>query len=129
LDLAGDQLTGPRLARLAGTINRQSRADPQQSQGWLEDRGLAAYAPRRDANRRKETDLSRLSEVRGAGFDRAFVKVMLARDRTGLRLAAVEARDGANPRALHPRPADDGRAGGPARAAGGVAGEPELVRS
>ena len=87
----------PQAGPLAGTINRQSRADLQQSQGWLEDRGLAAYAPQRDANRRKETDLSRLSEVRGAGFDRAFVKVMLARDRTGLRLAAVEARDGAIP--------------------------------
>jgi hypothetical protein len=27
VDLAGDQLTRPKLARLAGTINRQSRAD------------------------------------------------------------------------------------------------------
>jgi len=45
LDLAGDQLTRPKLARLAGTINRQSRADLQQLQGWLEGRGLAAYDP------------------------------------------------------------------------------------
>ena len=97
LDLAGDQLTRPKLARLAGTINRQSRADLQQLQGWLEGRGLAAYDPQQDPNRRKETDLSRLSKVHGAGFDRVFLKVMLARHKTGLRLAAVEARDGAIP--------------------------------
>jgi hypothetical protein len=30
LDLAGEQLTRPKLARLAGTINQQSRADLQQ---------------------------------------------------------------------------------------------------
>jgi hypothetical protein len=34
--------------------------------------------------------------VQGAGFDRAFLKVMLARHRTGLRIAA-EARGGAVP--------------------------------
>jgi uncharacterized protein (DUF305 family) len=67
LDLAGDQLTRPKLARLAGTINRQSRADLQQLQGWLEGRGLAAYAPQQDANRRKGTDLSRLSRAQGPG--------------------------------------------------------------
>ena len=59
--------------------------------------GLAAYDPQQDPNRRKETDLSRLSKVHGAGFDRVFLKVMLARHKTGLRLAAVEARDGAIP--------------------------------
>jgi uncharacterized protein (DUF305 family) len=67
LDLAGDQLTRPKLARLAGTINRQSRADLQQLQGWLAGWGLAAFDPQRDANRRKETDLSRLSRARGPG--------------------------------------------------------------
>jgi uncharacterized protein (DUF305 family) len=72
LDLAGDQLTGPKLARLAGTINRQSQADLQQLQGWLEGRGLAAYDPQQDPNYRKATDLSRLSRTHGAGFDRAF---------------------------------------------------------
>ena len=88
LDLAGDQLTGPKLARLAGTISRQSQADLQQLQGWLEGRGLAAYDPQQDPNRRKETDLSRLSRTDGAGFDRAFLKVMTARHRTALRMAA-----------------------------------------
>jgi uncharacterized protein (DUF305 family) len=97
VNLAGDQLTRPKLARLASTIDRQSHADLQQLQGWLEGRGLAPYDPQQDPNRRKETDLSRLSRVHGAGFDRAFLKVMTARHRTGLRMAAAEARDGAIP--------------------------------
>jgi uncharacterized protein (DUF305 family) len=97
VNLAGDQLTRPKLARLAGTINRQSHVHLQQLQGWLEGRGLAAYDPQQDPNHRKETDLSRLSRTHGAGFDRAFLKVMTARHRTGLRLAAAETRDGANP--------------------------------
>jgi putative membrane protein len=95
--LAGDQLTRPRLARLAGTIDRQSQADLQRLQGWLEGRGLAAYDPQQDPDHRKEADLSRLSKVHGAGFDRAFLKVMLARHRTALRMAAAEVRDGTIP--------------------------------
>ena len=54
LDLAGDQLT------------RQSHADLQQLQGWLEGRGLAAYDPQQDPDHPKETDLSRLSRTHGA---------------------------------------------------------------
>jgi len=50
--------------------------------------------PQQDPDHRKATDLSRLSKVHGAGFDCAFLKVMLARHRTGLGMAAVEARDG-----------------------------------
>jgi uncharacterized protein (DUF305 family) len=45
LDLASEQLTRPKLARLAGTINRQSHVHLQQLQGWLEGRGLAAHDP------------------------------------------------------------------------------------
>jgi uncharacterized protein (DUF305 family) len=97
VNLAGDQLTRPKLARLAGTINRQSQADLQQLQGWLEGRGLAPYDPQQDPNHRKETDLSRLSRTHGPAFDRAFLKVMLARHRTALHMAATEARDGAIP--------------------------------
>lgn len=95
--LAGDRLTRPQPARLAGAINRQSHADLQQLQGWLESRGLAPYDPQQDPNHGKATDLSRLSKAKGAGFDRAFLKVMLARHRTGLRMAAAEAREGAIP--------------------------------
>ena len=97
VSLATDQLTRPKLARLAATINRQSQADLQQLQGWLEGRGLAPYDPQQDPNRPKTTDLSRLSKAQGAGFDRAFLKVMLARHRTALRMAVGEARDGAIP--------------------------------
>jgi uncharacterized protein (DUF305 family) len=53
VDLAGDQFTRPRLARLAGAINRQSHVHLQQLQGWLEGRGLAAYDSQQDPNRRK----------------------------------------------------------------------------
>jgi putative membrane protein len=87
----------PKLARLASTIDRQSHADLQQLQGWLESRGLAAYDPQQDPDRGKETDLSRLSRVHGAGFDRAFLKVMTARHRTALGMATTEARDGTIP--------------------------------
>ena len=97
LDLAGDQLTRPRLARVAATINRQSHTDLQQLQGWLESRGLASYDPQQDPNRRKTTDLERLSRTHKPAFDRAFLKVMLARHRTALRMAAAEARDGTTP--------------------------------
>ncbi len=97
LDLAGDQLTRPKLVRLAGRINRQSHVHLQQLQGWLEGRGLEAHDPQQDPDHHKETDLSRLSRTHGAEFDRAFLKVMLARQRTGLRVVAVEACDGAIP--------------------------------
>jgi uncharacterized protein (DUF305 family) len=97
VDLAGEQLTRPKLGRLADMISQQSHAHLQQLQGWLASRGLAPYDPQQDPNRRKETDLARLSRVHGAGFDRAFLKVMTARQRTGLRMAAAEARDGGLP--------------------------------
>jgi uncharacterized protein (DUF305 family) len=97
VNLASDQLTRPKLTRLAATINRQSQANLHQLQGWLEGRGLAPYDPQQDPNRQKETDLSRLSRTHGPAFDRAFLKVMLARERTALRMAAAEARDGAIP--------------------------------
>jgi uncharacterized protein (DUF305 family) len=97
VSLASDQLTRPKLTRLAATINRQSQADLQQLQGWLESRGLAPYDPQQNPNYTKETDLSRLSRTHGPALDRAFLKVMLARERTALRMAAAEARDGAIP--------------------------------
>ena len=59
--------------------------------------GAGRLRPPTGPNHRKETDLSRLSRTHGAGFDRAFLKVMTARHRIGLRLAAAETRDGADP--------------------------------
>ena len=97
VDLARDRITRPELARLAEAIDRQGQAHLAQLQAWLASRGLAAYDPQQDPNRRKETDLERLSRVHGAGFDRAFLKVMTARHRTGLRMAAAEVRDGGVP--------------------------------
>jgi uncharacterized protein (DUF305 family) len=97
LDLARERITRPELARLADTINQQGQAHLQQLQGWLASRGLAPYDPQQDPNRGKKTDLMRLSRVRGAGFDLAFLQVMTARHRAGLRLAAAEAREGGVP--------------------------------
>ena len=96
-DLAGDRITHPKLARLADAMNQQGQAHLQQLQGWLDSRGLAPYDPQQDPNRRKESDLTRLSEVRGAGFDLAFLEVMVARHRAGRRLAATEFRKGGVP--------------------------------
>jgi hypothetical protein len=45
VDLAGDRITRPKLARLAATIGRQGQADLEQLQGWLADRGLPSYDP------------------------------------------------------------------------------------
>jgi uncharacterized protein (DUF305 family) len=97
LALAGDQITHPKLERLADTMNQQGQAHLQQLQEWLAHRGLAPYDPQQDPNRRKESDLTRLSRVRGAGFDLAFLEVMLARHRADIRMAAAEARDGGLP--------------------------------
>jgi uncharacterized protein (DUF305 family) len=47
VDLAGDRITRPELARLADTIDRQNQAQLQQLGGWLADRGLAPYDPSR----------------------------------------------------------------------------------
>jgi uncharacterized protein (DUF305 family) len=97
LDLGGDRITRPKLARLADTVHRQSQAHLQQLQEWLASRGLAPYDPQQDPNRRKESDLARLSRVHDTGFDRAFLKVMTARHRVALRMAGFEARDGGVP--------------------------------
>lgn len=97
LELAGDRVTHPELARLADTMSQRGQAHLQQLQGWLDSRGLAPYDPQQDSNRRKASDLARLSEVRGAGFDLTFLEVMVARHRAGRRLAATEFRKGGVP--------------------------------
>ena len=97
VNLGGEQLTHAKLGRLTETIDQQSQANLQQLEGWLADRGLAPYDPQQDPNRRKATDLERLSRVHQAGFDRAFLKVMTGRHRTALRMAAAEVRDGGVP--------------------------------
>jgi uncharacterized protein (DUF305 family) len=97
VDLVGDRITRPKLARFAATINRQGQIDLQQLQGWLAERGLAPYDPQQDPDHSRETDLSRLSRVHGAGFDLAFLRVMTARHGKALRMARFEERDGGVP--------------------------------
>jgi uncharacterized protein (DUF305 family) len=97
MDLAQDRITRPELARLADTIDRRGQAHLAQLQGWLASRGLAPYDPQQDPNRHKETDLARLSRLRGTKFDLAFLKVMTARHRAGSKLAATEVREGSVP--------------------------------
>jgi uncharacterized protein (DUF305 family) len=97
VDLAGHRITHPKLGRLANTVDQQGQAHLQQLQEWLASRGLAPHDPQQDPNRGKESDLERLSRVHGTRFDLAFLKVMTARHRTGIRMAAAEARDGGVP--------------------------------
>jgi uncharacterized protein (DUF305 family) len=74
VDLAQDRITRPELARLADTIDRQGQAPLAQLQAWLAGRGLAPYDPQQDPNRGKETDLARLTRVRGPKFGLAFLR-------------------------------------------------------
>jgi uncharacterized protein (DUF305 family) len=97
LHQAQDHITHPELARLATTMDRQGQAHLAQLQHWLASRGLAPYDPQQDPNPRKETDLTRLTRVRGPKFDLAFLKVMTARHRAGIRMAAAEVRSGGVP--------------------------------
>jgi uncharacterized protein (DUF305 family) len=97
LDLASDRITRPKLARLADTVDQQQQAHLQQLEAWLAGRGLAPYDPQQNPNRRKESDLARLSRFHGPAFDLAFLKVMTARHRADIRMARVEARNGGVP--------------------------------
>jgi uncharacterized protein (DUF305 family) len=63
---------------------------------WLAVRGLAPHGhSHQRADRPRETDLARLSRLRGGAFDLALVEVLAARQRAGIRLAVAEAREGA----------------------------------
>jgi uncharacterized protein (DUF305 family) len=97
MHLASDRITHPKLARLADTVDQQGQAHLQQLDAWLAGRGLAPYDPQQDPIRGKESDLARLSRAQGARFDLAFLEVLTARHRTGLRMAGFELRDGGVP--------------------------------
>jgi uncharacterized protein (DUF305 family) len=95
VELARDRITRPELARLADTIGQQGQTHLQQLQGWLDRRGLAPHGhSHQGIDNRRRNDLERLSRVPGTTFDLAFLKMMTARQRTGSKLAATEARDG-----------------------------------
>jgi uncharacterized protein (DUF305 family) len=96
--LTRDRITHPALVRLAGTINQRGQANIQQLQAWLLRRSLAPHGhSHQRVDNRQETDLERLSRLHGTAFDLAFLKVMTARTRAGIKLATVEARSGAVP--------------------------------
>jgi uncharacterized protein (DUF305 family) len=89
------QITHPELARLADTMTLRDQAGIDQLQGWLALRGLAPHAhSHQRADNRRQTDLERLSRLRGTGFDQAFLDVMTARERAGITMATTELRQG-----------------------------------
>ena len=96
--LTRERLGDPRLVRLADAITRQSQADIDQLQGWLDQRGLSAHGhSHQRVDARRQTDLERLARLRGSALDRAFVRIITARARTASRLATKEARAGSLP--------------------------------
>jgi uncharacterized protein (DUF305 family) len=96
--LTRDHLTDPTLARLADAITRSAQADIGQLQGWLDRRGLAPHGhSHQRVDSRGQTDMERLSRLRGAALNQAFVQVMTARYRNGIKLAETEATTGSLP--------------------------------
>jgi len=98
VSLTRPYLNDPTLARLADKVNRTSQADIQQLQGWLDQRGLSPHIhSHQRIDTRRQTDLERLSQLRGSALDLAFVQVMTARARAGTNLTATEVSDGSVP--------------------------------
>ena len=98
VSLTRPYLTDPTLARLADKVNRTSQADTQQLEGWLDQRGLSPHIhSHQPIDTRRQTDLERLSQLRGSALDLAFVQVMTARARAGTNLTATEVSDGSLP--------------------------------
>jgi uncharacterized protein (DUF305 family) len=96
--LTRDRITRPALVRRADAINQRGQADIQQLQEWLSQRGLAPHGhSHQRVDNRKQTDLERLSRLRGTAFDLAFLQVITARDRAGIRMTRIEIADGALP--------------------------------
>jgi uncharacterized protein (DUF305 family) len=96
--LTHTRLTDPTLVRLANRLDRHGAAQATQLLEWLAQRGLAPHGhSHQRGDRLRRSDLERLSHLRGASLDQAFVKVMTARDRAGGELAATEAQGGSVP--------------------------------
>jgi uncharacterized protein (DUF305 family) len=92
------RLTDPELVRVAGRIHRRDQLEAARLVEWLAERGLAPHGhSHQPGDRLRRSDLERLSQLDGAALDLAFVEVMTARDRTGTKLAATEAREGSVP--------------------------------
>jgi uncharacterized protein (DUF305 family) len=98
VSLTRGQVGHPALGRLADAMARRDRAAINRLEGWLALQGLAAHGhSHQPVDDRRQTDLQRLSRLRGTAFDVAFLQVMSARDRAGITLAAAEARHGTRP--------------------------------
>jgi uncharacterized protein (DUF305 family) len=98
VSLARAHLTDPTLIRLADRITRRGQADIDQLQGWLDRRGLAPHIhSHQRIDNRRQTDLERLSRLRGRTLDLAFARVMTARLRAATKLTTTGARDGSLP--------------------------------
>jgi uncharacterized protein (DUF305 family) len=96
--LARGRVTHPALARLVDAMARRDQADGERLQRWLALRGLAPHGhSHQRADDRRRTDLERLARLRGTRFDLAFLEVMSARARTGIRICLAEERHGRLP--------------------------------
>jgi uncharacterized protein (DUF305 family) len=98
--LSEDRITRPELARLAEATRRQSQDHLQLLEAWLDRRGLAPHGHSHQAvDQQPQSDLERLARVPDARFDRAFARVLAARQRAGDQLAATELGQGSLPEA------------------------------
>jgi uncharacterized protein (DUF305 family) len=96
--LSRDRITHPELARLADSVTRRNGAAIDRLQGLLALQGLAPHGhSHQKVDGRNQTDLERLSRLRGATLDREFLAVMAARERAGIAMAAAEVRHGTRP--------------------------------
>ena len=96
--LTRGQISHPALAGLADGMARRDEADIEQLQEWLSLQGLAPHGhSHQRVDNRRQTDLERLSRLRGTAFDLAFLEVMTACDRAGASMAVTELRRGTRP--------------------------------
>jgi uncharacterized protein (DUF305 family) len=98
VSLTREHMNDPTLARLADTVTVRTQADIDQLQGWLDQRGLAPHGhSHQQIDNRGQTDMERLSRLRGTALDLAVVQVLTARSRIGVKLAGTEASNGTLP--------------------------------
>jgi uncharacterized protein (DUF305 family) len=93
-----DRITRPELARLADWITRRDQAAIDRLEGLLALQGLAPHGhSHQKVDGRNQTDLERLSRLRGAALDLKLLEALAARERAGIAMAATELRHGTHP--------------------------------
>jgi uncharacterized protein (DUF305 family) len=98
VSLDRDRITRPELARLADSITRRDQAAIDRFQGLLALQGLAPHGhSHQKVDGRDQTDLERLSRLRGAALDLGLLEVLAARERAGIAMADAELRHGTRP--------------------------------